>query len=123
MEKLKELQVFIDEEEIQSLLPLIGIINQKIEDNTEKNKIFTELTHYLLGVLSTTQEYYIIWEIKENEQYIEMPVLTFQDGRIDRLTTHEQTKSIDTLLFLVRVFEESVKQKYEQKEKKVKRKE
>ena len=92
-------QVSLDE-----LVELLGeLIPQEQHFDTMRH-----LTHFMLNIAGEMQGWSITWWDEQDEQYIDNPLIKFnEEGKIDSLTTHKPSSYVQTFKFVHDVFTNS----------------
>jgi len=87
-----------------SLEDLLEKINKKLNPN-EKRMLFNKYTHFILSMINGIQNSEVIWEISEEKDLINNPLVNFNnEGLLDELVTHEDTDPYATFLFILDIF-------------------
>lgn len=83
----------LQEASLHDLAEILGeIIPVEKHDET-----MSYLTHYVLGVASFMQGYYITWFVEDDPAFISCPLVEDnQDGKWDKLVTHRNTSHVKT---------------------------
>lgn len=70
----------------------------------DKNTL-CDFTHYILNVARSLQNWYIIWEIEDDETLIETPFVDFDErDKWSSLKTHSKTDYVKTFNFVYDIF-------------------
>lgn len=63
----------------------------KMIPKEEQCEVLRHFIHYILNVAGSLQNHSIVWFQEDDESLIETPIISFKDGVLDDLKTHQET--------------------------------
>ena len=90
MDERKTFDELVEKSTIELLNYLEGHLSE-----FEKKDSLRHVIHYVINLTSNLQEYAVVWEESQDEQFIEQPLAVFDDnGKWDRFITHHETSYV-----------------------------
>lgn len=112
---LQEPSKHIQEENLEdvSLQELAEVLGGLIPEERHFDTI-RHLTHYVLGIATTIQDYAVVWEVRDDEGLIDNPLSTYdENGKLNKFITHKKTSYVTAFDFALQSLDDVFEKKEE----------